>query len=146
MFVKWRAAWRRCGGGRYPFDCAQHDKVFGWSSAGTRFVSFAPTELADAGTGFPTACAVGCILSPLRGWHPSDIYAFQMASRLGPSDFYALQIFSRCESSVLTEPEIRSGGELDYGSERLGVGLFVVGGDGDHYGDLCAVGIGIDLH
>ena len=31
-------------------------------------VSFAPTELVPAGPLSPTACAVGYILSPLRGW------------------------------------------------------------------------------
>jgi hypothetical protein len=32
-----------------------------------RQVSFAPSELADSLACFPTACAVGCILAPLRG-------------------------------------------------------------------------------
>lgn len=38
------------------------------------------------------------------------------------------------------------GGGLDCGSERLGMGLFVVGGDGNHHADFCPVGIGIDFH
>jgi hypothetical protein len=39
------------------------DKIAG----GVRQVSFAPSELAALIACFPTACAVGCILAPLRG-------------------------------------------------------------------------------
>jgi len=47
---------------------SQMGKLFEWVAA----VSFAPSGLAPNSCRSPTACAVGCILSPLRGWRVSN--------------------------------------------------------------------------
>lgn len=54
-------------------------------SGGVR--SFAPTGLDESRAGFPTACAVGCVLAPLRGLvFLHSAAGFFAAPRLGRSD------------------------------------------------------------
>jgi len=56
----------RCDEG--PATFGAEDEVKNKVAGGVRHVSSAPTELGYFGVRFPTACAVGCILAPLRGW------------------------------------------------------------------------------
>src|SRR5215471_11991612 len=49
------------------FDCAQDDRCRGSAMLTSSGVSFAPSELGFVSDGNRTACAVGCILSPLCG-------------------------------------------------------------------------------
>ena len=50
------------------FLCRRAFIGFDFIAAATRPFSFAPSGLAHFSADAPTACAVGCILAPLRGW------------------------------------------------------------------------------
>ena len=45
--------------------------------------SFAPSELDNHCVCFPRACALGCILAPLRGWTVVDDYAIKKHGQPG---------------------------------------------------------------